>query len=84
MGTYIALAVSFTIIGGFAYLGMKATDEIITYFNQEVPEKKEKKDDLINNKLFINTNNSYFSNINGNHSITIDYWWFNIHNISST
>ena len=39
MGTYIALAVSFTIIGGFAYLGMKATDEVITYFNQEVPDK---------------------------------------------
>ncbi len=42
MGTYIALAVSFTIIGGFAYLGMKATDEIITYFNQELPEKEKK------------------------------------------
>ena len=40
MGTYIALAVSFTIIGGFAYLGMKATDEVITYFNKEVPDKK--------------------------------------------
>ena len=40
MGTYIALAVSFTIIGGFAYLGMKATDEVITYFNQDVPDKK--------------------------------------------
>ena len=42
MGTYIALAVSFTIIGGFAYLGMKATDEVITYFNQELPEKEKK------------------------------------------
>ena len=40
MEAYIALAVGFTIIGGFAYLGMKATDEVITYFNQEVPDKK--------------------------------------------
>ena len=45
MGTYIALAVSFTIIGGFAYLCIKATDEVITYLNEEVPEKKDKKDD---------------------------------------
>jgi hypothetical protein len=39
MMTYVALAVGFTMIGGFAYLGIKATDEIITYFGKEVEEQ---------------------------------------------
>ena len=39
MEAYIALAVGCTIIGGFAYLGIKATDEIITYFGKEVEDQ---------------------------------------------
>ena len=50
METYIVLAVSFTIIGGFAYLGMKATDEIITYFGKEVEDQNKRNQPYIERK----------------------------------